>query len=109
MGGQTTYSNPTNALWQYTPVATGIESVKPTAEVKVFPNPFAKTITVYNPVLGELAEINMYDVTGKLVFKQLCSGSVNMLQLPVALPAGNYLLQMVKNGKPFYSQTVVKE
>ncbi len=75
-------------------VTTGINSVNSNGSVKLYPNPSNGNVTVLNVIANDV--VNVFDVSGKLVFTE--KASVN----------GNFSFEMADNGV-YFVQLVTKQ
>ncbi|WP_333820337.1 glycoside hydrolase family 44 protein [Ohtaekwangia sp.] len=108
--GQWSQSTHPNQQWTMTTIGTARESApeespNTTEEfaVSIYPNPFAKTITL--DVLGsdEQLKVSILDATGKVVEAMIHSGGAGKLSLGAALKPGLYIIRVngVKTSRSF--------
>jgi len=73
-----------------------IENVELFAEINIYPNPTSELVNIDIPQSYNLLDINIYDVTGKLISSRY---EVNgMVSLDVqSLASGTYYLQIIDN------------
>lgn len=88
---------------------TGVEeNIGIHANVNIYPNPSNGTIVLnYTLKQNDIAEIKMYDLTGKLVEKHELDASKNELQINTNLNNGIYLYQVIVNDKVVKSDKLV--
>ena len=78
--------------------------------VKVFPNPNSGIFTVALPAMDSKAEVNIYDVTGKLVInKTVAQDEARTLQVNMANVAhGMYLVHVTGNDVDYIAKMIVQ-
>jgi phosphatidylserine/phosphatidylglycerophosphate/cardiolipin synthase-like enzyme len=79
--------------------------------VKVFPNPNSGNMTInFSSQSSEIANINVYDINGKLVYQssQKLNQGQNFINLNLDIPKGLYMLQINGESKN-YSQKFIVE
>ncbi|WP_243349314.1 glycoside hydrolase family 30 beta sandwich domain-containing protein [Parabacteroides sp. FAFU027] len=91
------YTIPTNSVASFTwsTVSTDVsESVKD--NVKLIPNPAGESVSITHPdLLGETASVQLYNLSGTLVFKQSLSADNQIEHLNISsLPKGIYLAKL---------------
>ncbi len=88
------------------PCTTGISDLQQELSIKVFPNPFDQSIScslkLYEPV-----ELQVYDLSSRLILKQEFSHSTNINT--GSLAQGMYLYQVKRNGRILASGKIVKQ
>lgn len=88
---------------------TFIEDAQTEFSVSVFPNPASNRLTVY--VIGDDTprKLMMYDVAGKVIYKQAITEMFTTLDLH-NIAAGNYVINVVKNeGEILHPENVIKQ
>jgi hypothetical protein len=109
------YQNANNASNCYTlRVATGTateadRSLPNNINVKLFPNPVQDKLNIY--ILGDNSQKNvlLYDVTGKIVYKQRVNDMITTLDIQ-KLSNGIYILKVIQpNGKVLHKEKFVKQ
>lgn len=88
-----------NDIWQYlNPVMcsnVSIDENSTSNSLRIFPNPAVSAIQIEAPGFSNLAAIELYDVSGKLIAAYPFATNLNIS----ALSSGNYILRVSESGK----------
>lgn len=89
---------------------TDFQSAK-TEKMFNYPNPFKGETTIKLPVQTESAQLQLIDITGRVVFEKtgFTTGNNDILQLDAnKVPGGIYIIKiMAKNGKVFQTKCII--
>ena len=91
--------------------ATAIDEIPSELELSLYPNPAADYIIIESKSLSDFEQITMYDMAGKLVWRQNGNTSVdNKLTIDfTAHAAGNYIIRLADSDEnQSFSYSVVK-
>ncbi|HRG60044.1 MAG TPA: T9SS type A sorting domain-containing protein [Bacteroidia bacterium] len=74
----------------------------------LFPNPCNDFVSIYNKNLSGIAQVTIFDISGKAVFNSQANLSTNSLVLPINyLVQGEYIV-MVRNNNKYYRSKFLK-
>lgn len=87
----------------------GMEEIKRSVSVSVYPNPSAGTFNIQLPEDMQQGSVTIFDANGKIVMQQKAAVNQQTMQLTLAnkLP-GVYLVKLTANGKTQTSKVIVK-
>ncbi len=90
---------------------TGVESLNANPDfINVYPNPAKTLLTLDIKEAVENAEMNLYDITGKIVWKKENINGVNKFEVNVStFPRGVYFVKTIEKGKDIYTGKILLE
>ena len=78
-------------------------------ELNVYPNPANDLVQLTFAGLTESIQLNVFDITGRMVMQQSLNGNINQAQLNTAsLPSGAYLIRVGSGKERAYKKLIVK-
>ncbi|MDP1801750.1 MAG: T9SS type A sorting domain-containing protein [Bacteroidota bacterium] len=81
-----------------------------TSNIIVYPNPVKNILNIRNTETLNNAEFNLFDVSGKLVWKKENVSGKNNLEINVSnFPRGIYFIKTTEGGKEIYTNKVILE
>jgi hypothetical protein len=75
--------------------------------LKIYPNPVSNGKITIETLNNSVKEIEIIDVTGKQIFKNIFSGSKNEINLE-KINTGIYILKVIESGKTAITKLIVK-
>ncbi len=95
------------AIWNCTPLTTYVPHIYEAAELMIYPNPASPGDEIrFNPA-GPSGEITLYDLAGKLIYKQILNGSDAVFRLPPAMESGVYIFSLEQKGQISFHRFIV--
>jgi hypothetical protein len=83
---------------------------KNASEIKVYPNPAKSDITIDVAVPLKNAEINIYDVSGRIIWQKKNVSEAGKMQVDVsAFPKGIYFIKAIEAGADVYKNKILIE
>jgi hypothetical protein len=91
------------------PFMTNVDEAAQANRLRVYPNPFTGQITVEvtGATTGQNAEICLYDVAGKMLFRQPFTQQRHIVETG-GLPTGFYIISYWSNGKQIHAEKIRK-
>lgn len=86
----------------------GVQNVGVASGISVYPNPVgAKLYIDLQDAELPVEMIQIFDIQGKLVYKQVVDSTVKKHELSLNLPSGTYTLQLEAESRSFYSKKII--
>lgn len=77
------------------------------SRIKIYPNPLAAGSTLHIDNHVEGTEVTLVGLNGNLVVQEKLQGENNRIEIPQNLPAGMYVLSILKNQKPVSTAKII--
>ena len=82
---------------------------KSKSTINVYPNPASDNVNIVTNTLDLNSQINIYDISGKLIFSQKIKDNFSVINLPVdTYKSGVYTISLLENKSIYYKKLIVK-
>lgn len=88
-------------------VAVGVNDLKEDAFFTLYPNPAREHTTIQVEATMDCSELNIYTISGHLLYKKSCDESRSQLITTNALPKGLYIVELVSTNNRVFRQKLV--
>ena len=77
--------------------------------INVYPNPASDNVNIVTNTLDLNSQINIYDISGKLIFSQKIKDNFSVINLPVdTYKSGVYTISLLENKSIYHKKLIVK-
>ena len=77
--------------------------------INVYPNPASDNVNIVTNTLDLNSQINIYDISGKLIFSQKIKDNFSVINLPVdTYKSGVYTISLLENKSIHHKKLIVK-
>ena len=82
---------------------------KSKSTINVYPNPASDNVNIVTNTLDLNSQINIYDISGKLIFSQKIKDNFSVINLPVdTYKSGVYTISLLENKSIYHKKLIVK-